>query len=134
LTPYFFCRFSAASRNWPTVRERDNGNVGADALNLGLSDGQDKVVLLRSFAHGESLAVQQLVLKDDDGVGIADSGFEKSLRVLGAPRGDDLETEDRSVPSGIVLRMLRGHTGGETGVQPFGPRNVMLQGWIPPDL
>lgn len=91
----------------------DDGQVLAGALDLGLAEGDDEVVLLRGLAHGEGLAVQQLVLEDDGGVGVADGGLEQALGVLGAPGGDDLEAGDAAVPRAVVLGVLGCHTGGE---------------------
>lgn len=97
-----------------TARGGDNGQVLADALDLGLTERNDKVVLLRGLAHGEGLAVHELVLEDDDGVGVADGGFEQTLGVLGGPRGDDLQTGDGTVPAAEILGVLGGDTGSET--------------------
>jgi hypothetical protein len=111
------------------AREGDDGEVFAGALDFGFAElggvsgwivlgsggayGNDKVVALGLFAHGEGQAVEQLVLKDDDGVGVADRGLEQALCVLGAVGRDDLETGDAAVPRGVVLRVLGGDTGGE---------------------
>ncbi|KAH6607090.1 hypothetical protein Trco_003403 [Trichoderma cornu-damae] len=94
-------------------RHGDDGEVLAGALNLGLAKGEDKVVLLGGLGHGEVLAVHQLVLEDDDGVGVADGGLEQTLGVLGAPGGDDLEAGDAAVPGGVVLRVLGSDAGGK---------------------
>jgi hypothetical protein len=40
--------------------------------------------------------------------------LEETLAVLCAPRADDLETGDLTVPCGVVLRVLGGDTGGST--------------------
>jgi hypothetical protein len=55
-----------------------------------------------------------LVLQDDDRVGVADSGLEQTLCVLGAVWADDLQTGNASVPGSVILRMLGSDTGGET--------------------
>lgn len=91
----------------------NNGEVLAGTLNLGLSEGDDEVVLLGSLGHGEALAVHELVLEDDDGVGIADGGLEQTLGIFGTPGGDDLETRDAAVPGRVVLRVLGSDTGSE---------------------
>lgn len=91
----------------------DDGQVLSRALNLGLAEGDDEVVLLGSLGHGEGLAVHQLVLENDDGVGVADSGLEKTLGILGAPGRDDLEAGNAAVPGGVVLGVLGTDTGSE---------------------
>jgi hypothetical protein len=54
----------------------------------------------------------RLKLKEDDGVGVANGIIKKSLRLLGTPRGDDLEAGDRSIAGGIILGMLGDKTVG----------------------
>lgn len=93
--------------------EGDNGQVGAGALNLGLAKGNDKVVLLGGLGHGEGLAVEELVLEDDDGVGVANGSLHQALGVLGAPGADDLEAGNGAVPGRVVLGVLGSDTGGE---------------------
>lgn len=95
------------------ARHGDDGQVLAGALDLGLAEGDDEVALLGGLAHGEGLAVHELVLEDDGGVGVADGGLEQALCVLGAPGAHDLEARDAAVPRAIVLRVLGRHAGGE---------------------
>lgn len=95
------------------ARDGDDGQVLAGALDLGLAEGNDEVVFLGGLAHGEGLAVQQLVLEEDGGVGVADGGLEQALGVLGAPGGDDLEAGNAAVPRAVVLGVLGRHAGGE---------------------
>jgi len=83
--------------------ERDNGDVLSAALNLGLSDGEDKIAALSLLGHGEGLTVQQLVLEDNDGIGIANSSLKESLGIFGTPGGDDFQTGDGTVPGRVVL-------------------------------
>ena len=97
----------------------------------GLSYGNDEVILLGLLAHGEGETVQKpvlvlaaslsgilagnpLVLQNNDRVGVADSGLQQTLSVLGAVWGDDLQTGDAAVPSRVVLGVLSSDTGGET--------------------
>jgi len=96
------------------ARHGDDGKVLSGALDLGLADGQDEVVLLGSLAHGESLAVQELVLENNNGVGVTDSSLEQTLGILSAPRGDNLQTGNAAVPGGVILGVLGGDTGSET--------------------
>ena len=59
-TPYFCLSSVGGSRGLAdTAGEGDDGQVLAGALNLGLAEGQDEVVLLGSLAHGEGLAVHK---------------------------------------------------------------------------
>lgn len=90
-----------------------DGEILAGALNLGLAEGNHKVILLRSLGHGEALTVHELVLKDHNGVRVADGSLQETLGILRRPRGDDLQTGDAAVPGAEVLRVLGGDTGGE---------------------
>lgn len=95
----------------------NNGNIGSLALNLGLADGKDEVGRLGLLGDGEGLSVKDLVLEEDDGVGVTDGGLqawgrsamgsvgeevaihlEETTAVLGRVRRDDLESGDLSVP------------------------------------
>eukprot|EP00976_Prorocentrum_cordatum_P084013 1185475-Prorocentrum_minimum.AAC.1 len=62
-------------------------------------------------AHGELLAVEQLVLEVDDGVGVADGGLHQPTRVLRAPGGQHLQPGHGHVPRGKALP--RGREGAE---------------------
>lgn len=53
----------------------DNGDISSLALNLGLADGEDEVGRLGLLGDGKGLSVENLVLEEDDGVGITDSGL-----------------------------------------------------------
>lgn len=92
--------------------------------------GNDEVVFLDGFAHGEGETVEEsagvlesaqvdcyrgalLVLQDHDRVGVANGGLQQTLCILGAVRGDDLQSGDASVPGSVVLGVLGGDTGGE---------------------
>jgi hypothetical protein len=97
-----------------TAGEGDDGNVGSSTLNLGLSDGNDEVVGLGLLGHGEALSVEELVLEDNDRVGVANSGLQQSLGILGAPGRDHLKTGDRTVPCGVILGVLGGDTGSKS--------------------
>ena len=55
-----------------------------------------------------------LVLKDNDGVRVADGSLQQTLGILRAPGSDNLQTRDTAVPSGVVLGVLGGNTSGET--------------------
>ena len=56
---------------------RDNGEVFSGPLDLGLSDGNEEVVLKDLVVHVEGNAVHQLVFEDYDWVGVADGRLEK---------------------------------------------------------
>lgn len=47
-----------------------------------------------------------LVFQNHDGVWIADSSFEKSLRIFRAPWWNDFQSRDATIPTWIILRML----------------------------
>mmetsp|Transcript_14404 Transcript_14404/g.51208 ORF Transcript_14404/g.51208 Transcript_14404/m.51208 type:complete len:421 (+) Transcript_14404:49-1311(+) len=84
----------------------DKGDVGTLALDLGLADGQHKVVFLRLVREREGDAVEELVFEEDDGVGVADGGLEQALCVLGVPRRHDLEARHLGKPRCEALRVL----------------------------
>ena len=106
-------RLGGDNRLAHAARHGHDGQVLAGALHLGLADGDHKVVLLRGLGHGEDLAVHELVLENDDGVGVADGSLEKTLGILGGPGRDDLEAGHGAVPRAVILRVLGGDTGGE---------------------
>lgn len=54
----------------------DDGEVFSGPLDLGLPDGQDEVVLEDLVVDLEGHAVHQLVLKDDNWIGISDGSLE----------------------------------------------------------
>jgi hypothetical protein len=60
------------------------------------------------------IGLNLLVLKDNNRVGVADSGLQETLGILGAPGGDNLQTGDAAVPGRVILGVLSGDTGGET--------------------
>ena len=64
-------------------RVGDDGDVGSLALDLGLADREKEVGRLGLLGDGEGLAVKDLVLEEDDGVGVTDGGL--SLRFMSAP-------------------------------------------------
>ena len=109
------------------ARERDDGDVLAGAQNGGLADGYDMIDVIRDF---EALAVEQLVLQKNDGIGIADRDPEQPLRVGRRIGRDHLETRHMAVPTRITLGMLSRDPGG----WPVGPRNTMGQALQPPDM
>lgn len=59
-------------------------------LYLGLSNGQDKVGPVHFVGYVERDTVHELVLEEDNGVGVADGGLEQTLCVLGVVRRKDL--------------------------------------------
>ena len=61
-----------------------NGDVRALTLNLGLADGKEEVVRHCLRRHGEGDTVHQLVLENDDGVGVADGGLGMCIRWMRA--------------------------------------------------
>lgn len=99
------------------------------------------VVLHGLLRHGERDSVHELVLENDTGVGVSDTGLgsrteqtlvsklssatalhrtkeeadlKETLGVLGRVRRDDLESRDGSVPSSEALRVLSGNTHGRS--------------------
>jgi hypothetical protein len=98
------------------LREGDDGHVLALALDLGLAEGDEEVLVLRLVGHGERGAVQQLVLQHHHGVLVADGGLHKSSGVLRGPGGHHLEAGHGAVPRGEALRVLGSHScGGAVG-------------------
>lgn len=73
----------------------------------------NKVILLRLFAHRERETVQKLVLEHTDWVRVTNGSFKQTLRVLGRVRCHNLQTGDRAVPCAVVLRVLGADTSGE---------------------
>jgi hypothetical protein len=78
------------------------------------TNGNDEVVSLGLLAHGEVEAVKKLVLKNTDGVRVADSSLQQTLGILGRVRRNDLQTGDRAVPGGVILGVLSSDTRSET--------------------
>ena len=66
-------------------------DVSSSPLDLGLADGQDKVGLHHGVVHVEGCAVEQLVLQEDNGVGVPDGCLQKTLAVLRIIGRDDLD-------------------------------------------
>ena len=66
-------------------------DVSSSPLDLGLADGQDKVGLHDGVLHVEGCAVEQLVLQEDNGVGVPDGCLQKTLAVLRIIGRDDLD-------------------------------------------
>ncbi|KAI6775058.1 hypothetical protein HG530_001816 [Fusarium avenaceum] len=97
-----------------SAAQGDDGQVLARSLNLGLSEGNNEIILLGSFGHREALAVHQLVLENTDGVGVTDSGLQETLGILSAPGGDNLETGNAAVPGREILGVLSTDTSSET--------------------
>lgn len=108
------------------ARERDDGDVLSNTLNLGLSNGDHKVVALGLLRHGEDLAIEQLVLEHTDGVGVADGSLQEPLGVLCTPGSDDLEPGDAAVPRGVILRVL----GSDTGCKSVGATESDVAGLL----
>jgi hypothetical protein len=101
------------------ARVPDQRDVLALALDLGFTDGQDKVVFLRGFAEGEGLAVEDLVFEENDGVGVSDGGFEQAFAVFCGVGRDDFQAWDLAVPEACVNGVVCGE--GESL-----PRGVVL--------
>src|SRR5262249_58707065 len=72
----------------------------------------DEVVV--ELRHRKAVAVEDLVLQEDDRVGIADCRLEQALGVGGGVRRDHLETWNVRVPGGEVLAVLSRHPRGRT--------------------
>ncbi len=80
--------------------------MAAGAGHAGLADGQNPVIHLR---HIEGLAVEDLVLEEDDRVFVADRGLQEALRIRCGIGLDHLEAGDLAVPRRIILAVLGGH-------------------------
>jgi hypothetical protein len=97
----------------------------------GRAYGNDEVVFLRGFAHGEGEAIEQpifisifhssrklnpshvLILQHNNRVRIANRRLEQTLRVLGTVRRHNLQAGNASIPRRVVLRVLRRDTRRE---------------------
>ena len=66
-------------------------DVSPSPLDLGLADGKDKVGLHDGVVHVEGCAVEQLVLQEDNGIGVPDGCLQKTLAVLRIIGRDDLD-------------------------------------------
>src|SRR5690606_27914273 len=75
--------------------ERDNRDVLTGLVDTRLADRQDEIIHLRHF---KALAVENLVLKEDDRVRIANRSLQEALCVGSRVRHDDLETWNVTVP------------------------------------
>ena len=64
-----------------------------------------------SLRHLEALAVEDLVLEEDDRVGIADRGLEQALGVGRRIGRDDLEPRAVAVPGAVLLAVLGARPG-----------------------
>ena len=73
----------------------------------------DRHEVLGVLGHRKTLAVDQLVLKEDDRVRIADRGFEQPFVIGPGIGSDDLESRHMRVPARIALRMLRRDARGD---------------------
>ncbi len=101
--------FGGLQRVGHAHRPGDDGDVLALAHHARLADRHDIVVELRHFA---GVAVEHLVLEEDDGIGIADRGLQEALVVGGRVRRDHLQARNLRVPGRIVLAVLRGDARG----------------------
>ena len=82
----------------------DDGNVSADAFDLGFSNRND-VVLGRQ--HGLQPTVQEFVFEIDDRVVVPDRSLQQTLRIIGGRRCDQLEPGRVKEPALRALRMER---------------------------
>merc|ERR1719225_1571021 len=101
-------------------------DVSPSPLDLGLADGQDKVGLHHGVVHVESCAVQQLVLQEDNGVGVPDGCLQKTLAVLRVIGRDDLKPRAVSIPGSEALGMLSSDALGAAVGSPEHNWNVHL--------
>ena len=76
---------------------------------LALPIGTSQSSMLRHLAFA---AIEHFVFEDEDGVGIADRGFQQALGIGRVRGGDDLEAGDVGIPGGIALRVLGCDAGG----------------------
>jgi hypothetical protein len=123
-----------SSTNW--LGEGHDGDVFPLSLHLCLANGNQEVWGLSLVREREGDSVQELVLKEDDWVGVADRRFEESFAILSGPWGNHLEAGDLSVPSSKTLRMLSSNTRGSTVGSAeddwdvhVSPRHVELPKW-----
>mmetsp|Transcript_15429 Transcript_15429/g.60299 ORF Transcript_15429/g.60299 Transcript_15429/m.60299 type:complete len:315 (+) Transcript_15429:104-1048(+) len=94
--------------------ERNNREVRALTLDLGLANGNNKLRVESLLADVEGLVVEDLVLEHDDGVRVADGRLHEAACVLAVPGRDHLEAGHRAVPRSKALRVLRTHAAGGT--------------------
>lgn len=96
------------------ARDGDDGQIGTLTLNLGLAEGGNVVLAHGLVAHVELSTVHELVLEENDGVGVADGGLHHTLGVLSTVRHEDLETGHGAVPGAEALGVLGTDTGSST--------------------
>ena len=72
-------------------RVRNQRDVLADALDLGLANRHDEVTRERLLRHRKGHVVHDLILENHDRIGVADGGFEQAFGVLGRPGRDHLQ-------------------------------------------
>mmetsp|Transcript_22635 Transcript_22635/g.52546 ORF Transcript_22635/g.52546 Transcript_22635/m.52546 type:complete len:245 (-) Transcript_22635:398-1132(-) len=89
--------------------EADQCDVGAGPHNLCLVKGEHKVILGSLIRDTKRSAIHQLILKENNGVGVADRRLEEAPRVFAIKGSHHLETRAVSVPRRKALRMLRPH-------------------------
>ena len=114
-------------RNTDADRIADQGHVLARADDARLADRQDVIVQLR---HVEMLAVEQLVLEEDDRVVAADRRLQQALGVGRAVRRDDDEARNAGIPGPVVLAVL----SADTRCGSVRTRNTIGQRIWPPDM
>src|SRR5215470_7947568 len=92
-----------------THRPGDDGHVGAGARDLRLADGHEMIVEL---GYRKALPIKDFIFEKDNGIGVADRGFEQALGVGGGMGSYDLEAWNVRVPGRVVLAVLGGDAGG----------------------
>mmetsp|Transcript_7939 Transcript_7939/g.32156 ORF Transcript_7939/g.32156 Transcript_7939/m.32156 type:complete len:421 (+) Transcript_7939:335-1597(+) len=88
------------------LAEAHQRDVRAGPHDESLADGRHVVGGQRLLAHRERLAVHQLVLEEDDGVRVANRGFEQAPGVLRVVGREHLEARDGHVPGREALGVL----------------------------
>ena len=81
------------------------------SLDLCLPNGQKKILVEDLLVRVKTDSVQELILHEDDGIGVPDGGFEQSLAVFSVVGADHFQAGAVSVPGGKTLRVLRCHSG-----------------------
>jgi hypothetical protein len=65
-----------------------------------------KETMVTSLRHLEGLAVEDLILEEDDGVRVADRGLQQAFRISRRERHDHLEARHVGVPGGVIVAVL----------------------------
>ena len=68
--------------------------------------------MIVELGYRKALPVKDFIFEEDNGIGVADRGFEQALGVGGGMRSYDFEAWNVRIPGRVVLAVLGGDAGG----------------------